>query len=477
MIRLNINTRSRYVQFWARGRKEQAVLLDTELSAFQTASFRSATSAVFIELSVNGTARGFVLSDFPSVNEDDEGLDMNDIVCFYRIWDASWKMVEHVSMTWTMMRDPKICLEWEGVGTACSSHSIVQTHKWLSRKQMDVYPKTLLAPSYLLSGELAFYYEPEDEYASEEWWKECLVSAMRILSIKKVSTAEDLQLVISFMFLSNYPSIHDNTLHTIDTILHNPSSKADHVCRAYHLLMSLLFCKHSDSDLASFKRKLATLGGFPYVAWTSKQEFVLLLVPYGKMHSALGIEVEPSVVVEGAELAAFRNASIIPVQPFCMDPPALSFLKARKTVQAFSPPAPLGNILHVFGNSHAILCPGSSDALAFQVKIAPEQEFAAHPPGTTDKELELLSLHKGVINKLTTHSKPDTVSDEMVYYTQKDSMVVKALYKVDPYRGSLDSLEQELDKADYVMDAVYSSSANSWLVRVGCGREQSSFLF
>lgn len=481
MIRLNINTPFRYVQFWTRDRKDHAVLVDTDKSCFQSSSVRPKTSSVFIELSVNGVTRGFVLCSFPSVNDDDDGLNMNEIVCFYRIWDASWRLVDHTSLTWAMMRDPKICLEWEGVGTICSSQSIVQTHKWLSWKTIDAYQKTLLAPNFLISGEMAFYYAKGDEYASEEWWKECLSAARNILSLKKISTVEDVQQVLSFMLLSDYPAVHDNKLHTIDTILRTPASRADHVCRAYHLTTSLLFSKHRDSELVSFKRKIMTLGGFPYVAWTTKQEFVLLLIPYGKIHSALNVMVNQSIIVEGVELLAFKNAPIIPVQTFCMDSPSLAFLKGRKYLQDFTPFTHMGNVTHVFGNAHSILSPESSDAIAFQTKDSrgdwTDQVFTEHPPGTKDKELDLLLLHRGVINILTTHSKPDEISNEMAYFTPRDNMVVKAVYKIDPSKSEFNDLEEELDKAGFEMDTVYSSSANSWLLRVGCVSKASSFLF
>jgi hypothetical protein len=86
MICLNINTTSKYVQFWVQNKRDNMIIIDTNNISFQSSSFRSKTPSVYIEISVNNCTTGYVLSPYPMVNDcdDDDGLNLNDIVCITR---------------------------------------------------------------------------------------------------------------------------------------------------------------------------------------------------------------------------------------------------------------------------------------------------------------------------------------------------------------------------------------------------------
>jgi hypothetical protein len=478
MIRLNIESETGFVQFWARGRPQNAVLMDTRSDEFQTQSTRSAERSVYVELSVNGLVRGFVLSDYPSINDDDENLNLNDVAFVLRIWSESFELVEHLSLTWNAIRGHKTrfercsleCLEWSGVGAVCSAHSIVQTNRWLSKRVGDVYPRTLLRPQYYISGEMAFFYTLGERLVSETWLTELLAHAMRTLFVgTSISSIEEIQMLLSFMFLSNVPEPR-GSLCTIDAMLLSPTSREDVVCRAYHILMYLVFEQWQDAELNVLKKKMVTLGGFPYAALT-KRGFVLLLVPYSKIQTVLGMDVPSSVRLAGGEFTAFRSAPIIPITEFSMESQH-GLEKLRKGVYAFQQPsAPMGNISHIFGSAHMMLNSHLPPTLVFKIKNMREpwtdQEFIGERSETLAKEMELFNVHRGVVIPLESHPKHATATDEMAYYMTRKPMRVRCMYRIEPSSESFDGVEQELDKAGCEMDIVWSPAATSWILRVG----------
>jgi hypothetical protein len=392
-------------------------------------------------------------------------------------------VLQDVSLTWNNLREPLHryknfsieSREWMNLGTVCSSLSIVQTHKWLNKKGVDIYPNALLQPGYRLSGELAFYYILDEKLASEEWYKELLSQSLRILfnmtSVHQLNSIDELQMLISFMFLSNTTKQDELTINFIDTILALPTTKTDMICRAYHLLMALLFSEIKDSDLNCLKNKIISIGGFPYVGWTNKG-FMLLLIPYERLGQTLCLEIPSSINLMGTDFSSYNSKPITPIREFTMDiPQGIKDVFSKKIFSSFPEFTTLGNVTRIFGNAHLFILPNLPLSLAFQIKNTRgswfDQEFQISQSVSLLKEIEIFNIHRGVPVTLKTHVLPSPLNDEMLYYMTLKTMTVKCIYKLDTFNDNFDPIESELDKLGYEVDIIYSSSVLSWVMRIG----------
>ena len=482
-----VSQKVRYLQFWTKER--QYFVVDVGSKEYVNYSARSEIESVQFVISVDGVTRGVVLGGYPDVNDDDDGLDLHSLACSIRFWDAEFRILDQVGLTWSKILELPtktkfgeiVCDGWKGVGKVCSSSSIPRSYKWLEKRSKDVCPPAVLFPDRNVSGEMAFVYFPGERLATDAWFRNLIERSTDILfgspfsSSKELSHADEMVHLLSFMFFGKAVGLGGD-IKFVDLVLQAPTTKTDCVCRAYHLAMNMIFEKSVvDPIVTAFRKKVVELVGFPYVVWTGKA-FELVFIPYELLNSLFEVNLPTTMMFCGGELRGFgANLEVYHAQEFSADPRSADvdrMLSEKDPIKPKTDDASFLRTNYVLGNAHSILCPDASPCFVHWSKTPQKEEewversFVAVARVADDKEMGFVVANRGVPIPLDfdakTKSKP--LNEELSYYSAKKNLRVKYIC---PAPKNLNKVEKELEVRGYDVDVMFAPGSEGWILRVG----------